>query len=329
MASPAPASSTSGGQLYDVSTLTAYVFYGYDPSLGQAIIAITLFTAAAAVIAFLLERAKAHRFMHTMSATGLFEAAGYGAMIYCIAQSGKSDIFGAYVTQQVFVILSPNAIQATQYMTVGAVLRHSPALTNGRKLLRGWVIATIFACSDLAAVIIQAIGISIWATSQSSGNPDSDAIRLGCSITLAGLAIQLLCSGVFLWLAIWVHRHPRNALVGEARGRRLFRGLYVAFAFLAVRNVFRFVEFTQATVLTWPPPDSAYVLSHSQLLFWLLDTLPILLCFLSYIIWHPSRLLPPVDALPSSAASVDGDLASQPHGKFGQPHGALAIVTAA
>eukprot|EP00887_Chlorella_sp_A99_P007299 scaffold2.g7299.t1 len=289
MASPAPASSTSGGQLYDVSTLTAYVFYGYDPSLGQAIIAITLFTAAAAVIAFLVERAKAHRFMHTMSATGLFEAAGYGAMIYCIAQSGKSDIFGAYVTQQVFVILSPNAIQATQYMTVGTVLRHSPALTNGRKLLRGW----------------------------SSGNPDSDAIRLGCSITLAGLAIQLLCSGVFLWLAIWVHRHPRNALVGEARGRRLFRGLYVAFAFLA------------ATVLTWPPPDSAYVLSHSQLLFWLLDTLPILLCFLSYIIWHPSRLLPPVDALPSSAASVDGDLASQPHGKFGQPHGALAIVTAA
>lgn len=38
---------------------------------------------------------------------------------------------------------------------------------------------------------VQAIGISIWASSQSSGNPDQGQIRLGCGITLAGLAIQV------------------------------------------------------------------------------------------------------------------------------------------
>ena len=41
---------------------------------------------------------------------------------------------------------------------------------------------------------IQAIGISIWATSQSSGNPEQDQIRLGCGITLAGLAVQVSTS---------------------------------------------------------------------------------------------------------------------------------------
>ena len=38
---------------------------------------------------------------------------------------------------------------------------------------------------------MQAIGISIWASSQSSGDPDQAQIRLGCAITLAGLALQV------------------------------------------------------------------------------------------------------------------------------------------
>ena len=36
----------------------------------------------------------------------------------------------------------------------------------------------------------QAIGISIWATSESSGEPDQATIRLGNGITLAGLGVQ-------------------------------------------------------------------------------------------------------------------------------------------
>lgn len=56
---------------------------------------------------------------------------------------------------------------------------------------------------------IQAIGISIWASSQSSGDPDQDQIRLGSGITLAGLAIQLIAFIAFTLLVIWAHRHPR------------------------------------------------------------------------------------------------------------------------
>jgi hypothetical protein len=54
---------------------------------------------------------------------------------------------------QVLVILSPNLIQAALYWTLGIVLSFSPDLVRGRRLLRGWVITTIFACADLLAIV--------------------------------------------------------------------------------------------------------------------------------------------------------------------------------
>ena len=50
---------------------------------------------AAAVIGVMTERRKAYRFMHTVTVTGLFEAAGYSALIYAIQQTGRSNIFNA------------------------------------------------------------------------------------------------------------------------------------------------------------------------------------------------------------------------------------------
>ena len=52
------------------------------------------------------------------SFTGLLEAAGYASLIYLIKESGKVDIYGAYVVFQVFTVMSPNLLQATDYWTV-------------------------------------------------------------------------------------------------------------------------------------------------------------------------------------------------------------------
>lgn len=54
----------------------------------------------------------------------------------------------------------------------------------------------------------------------------------------------------------------------------------------------RFVEFLQSTILEWPAPEGTYVLSEQQVLFYTLDTLPILLVFATYILCHPGYLLP-------------------------------------
>ena len=56
----------------------------------------------------------------------------------------------------------------------------------------------------------------------------------------------------------------RMGLRGLPGTRRLFQGLYLAMACLYIRNIFRFVEFTQNTLLDWPTPPGTYVLSHQQ-----------------------------------------------------------------
>ena len=75
--------------------LDVYDFFNYYPSLALAIAALCLFALAAAAVGWLTERRRRYRFLHTMTATGLLEAGGYAALIYCIEQSGKGSIFTA------------------------------------------------------------------------------------------------------------------------------------------------------------------------------------------------------------------------------------------
>ena len=99
---------------------------------------------------------------------------------------------------------------------------------------------------------------------------------------------------------------PRsNGLRGTPGVRRMYAGLYTAMAFLTVRNLFRFAEFAQATALSWPAPDGTYVLSEQEVLFYCLDTVPILLVFACYILAHPGHLLPPGGPPPRGAQDAE------------------------
>lgn len=49
---------------------------------------------------------------HACRLTGLCEAAGYACVIYCIKQSGQASLFGPFVAKQLFLLLSPNLLQA-------------------------------------------------------------------------------------------------------------------------------------------------------------------------------------------------------------------------
>lgn len=94
----------------------------------------------------------------------------------------------------------------------------------------------------------------------------------------------------------------RNKLKDHPGFGRLFRGLYLTIFFITLRNVYRLAEFAQQAALSFPEPDNTFILAHSQALFYCLDALPILLAFLTFIVYHPSRLmfghdapLPPTD----------------------------------
>ena len=55
--------------------------------------------------------------------------------------------------KQVFTVLSPNLLQATDYWSVGRVLDASPKVRRGRALLRPAVIKTTFILADLLALL--------------------------------------------------------------------------------------------------------------------------------------------------------------------------------
>lgn len=276
---------------WNLEDLVAYDFFKYTPSTALAAIALALYAVAAAVVGCQTWKS-GWRYIHTVTITGLIEAAGYSAMLATIQLSGKTNIYGAYVAMQVFIVLSPNLLQASLYWTVGNLLAASPELTQGKKMLGRKVITFTFAGADLFALVVQAIGISLWATAKSSSDGSESQFNLGNRIMLAGLAIQLFCFILFTLLAIWVHRHPKNVITGTHNLRKLYTGIYIATVFLFVRNIFRLVEFTQTTILGLNPSDDVYILANKEVLFYTLDTTPILLCFLAFIAYHPGWYLP-------------------------------------
>lgn len=186
--------------------------------------------------------------------TALTEAGGYASLVWLINHSGETNIYGSYVAMQVLVVLSPNLLQAANYSTVGQVVRVK-GLHNKRKFLKPRFISTFFIIADVLALIVQAIGISLWASSKGSGSPNQSQISLGSWITVIGLAIQLFSFAVFGVLAVWVHKqdYQQNFEWKNKKRwhRRLFIGIYATICLITLRNVYRFVEFIQGAILTW------------------------------------------------------------------------------
>jgi hypothetical protein len=106
-------------------------------------------------------------------------------------------------------------------------------------------VSSAFIAIDVLALVVQAVGITIWASSKGSGEPKQSEISLGSWITVGGLAIQLVSFILFTVLAVWVQIHPGNCLRSTRGHKKLFTGIYLTITFITVRNIFRFVEFIQ------------------------------------------------------------------------------------
>jgi hypothetical protein len=310
MSTPSPPPIT-----YDVSSLTSEDFYGFWPSTALASTALALFLMAGLIVAVQIFKSKNKnaRYMQLVTITGFIEAGGYASILWLINNSGKTSIYAAYVISQTFLILSPNLLQAANYSTAGKISLLS-GMSQEKRILKPLVLTSTFIGLDVFALVIQAIGITIWATSKGSGKPDTKAITLGSWITVAGLAVQLVSFCLFTFLALWIQRSPKNTLKGSSEHKKLFTGLYLTIVFVSIRNIFRFVEFVQGAVLTWPVMDpNTYVLSEKEVLFYTLDTLPILFCFVGFIVYNPANLLPKYlvnpktgERLPVGAGDVEG-----------------------
>ncbi|KAL4437347.1 hypothetical protein ABPG75_004486 [Micractinium tetrahymenae] len=308
----------------DIASWTAEDLYDYEPSLAAAATAVALFGLGGIAVC-VLTLLRRYRYVHLVTATAVLEAVGYAAMVVCVKRSSRGSIFLPFIVQQMLALLSPNVIQAAMYVTLGWVLRFSPELAASRRWLQGRKVSVGFVLADVLSLVVQAGGMGIYATSLMSDTMDPGTVRLGCGVTLAGLAMQLAFFAVFTWLAVWTHRHPLNGLAGRRETPRLFAGLYLAMAFLSIRNIFRFVEFAQQTVLGFYAPD-AYVIAHQQGLLFGLDALPILLCVATYALLHPGWLLPAGSPQQVAASEAAGAGEAAEAGKAAAAGGVMVAV---
>jgi len=99
-------------------------------------------------------------------------------------------------------------------------------MSQEKRIFKPVVLKSTFIGLDLLAVLIQALGIAIWAASKGSGDPDSERITLGNWITAAGLAVQLISFCVFTFLAQWIQRYPKNTLKGTQSIKKSSQALF-------------------------------------------------------------------------------------------------------
>lgn len=274
---------------YNVSSLEVQQYFGYYPSLALAGTATALFGTVTCIILaqMIWFRNKNARYMALVVITGMAEVGGYGALIFMITQSGKTSLYSGYVAMQCLIVLSPNILQAATYTTVGKISTIGK-MDAKSKWLSPKMISWGFVALDLACLIIQAVGISIWASEKSSGTPTVSVVKLGSWITVGGLGGQLISFSLFTLLAIWIQRHPENRYRPYKQHTLLFTGVYGVILLISIRNIFRFVEFTQSAITY---PDEGGV-ANNEALFYCLETLPILLAFVVFILLSPTYLLP-------------------------------------
>jgi hypothetical protein len=166
-------------------------------------------------------------------------AAGY-AFRYLSAKS-PADL-GPYIIQSLFIILPPSLYAATIYMIYGrlVVFVNAPEAS----VIHPKRVTKIFVCGDVLAFFLQAGGGGMMAQ-PSMG-------KLGQTIMLIGLFVQLLFFGFFLAISLIFWKRLRGSpkafsvpQLGRHSWEALLKLLVCAAVIIILRCIFRVIEFSQ------------------------------------------------------------------------------------
>ncbi|KAF8974506.1 RTA1 like protein-domain-containing protein [Flammula alnicola] len=190
---------------------------------------------------------------------------------------------GLYIVEYLFVVLSPCAFIAADYVLLGRLAKHIDAdqhlLVSSRK------ITLVFVTSDVTTFLIQATGGSMSA----SANDPSMALA-GSRVFLGGLAAQLLSFVLFscLYLIFLYRVRKYNPDTWSMDKSKVWYKSWLALAsacLLAVSGswVVELSEGFQGRLATSEP------------FFYGLDTLPLFIAIVVYIPFWPGRFIIPND----------------------------------
>jgi len=227
------------------------------------------------------------KWMSAMTIGAYCFAAGFGCRF---GLHSHPESKGIYIAEYLFIVLSPCAFIAADYVLLGRMARYLG--TDSHLLIPARRITVVFIVSDIATFLIQAAGGS----STVSAN-DQKRIEVGQHIFLAGLALQLLSFLIFTIIYIRFLLRVRRyepAIWSKDAGKKwyidwrsLAGALFVSCIGILVRSVYRTVELSQGF---------HGHLGTTEWFFYVLDTLPLFIAISVYLPFWPGRFIPPMPA---------------------------------
>ncbi|CAE6378444.1 hypothetical protein RSOLAG22IIIB_11545 [Rhizoctonia solani] len=251
----------------------------YIPNKPLAVVAGILYLAIPA-ICILWCRKRWARYMLTIMIGGVCYAIG---LFLRLPFGDNSDKLGLYIVMNMFTVLSPCAFIATVYMLLGRLALHLDA--DEYLLVKSRIITKLFLTSDIVTLLIQAGGGSM-AASASAG-------KIGSKIFLIGLIIQLISFCAYMVVfAVFLHRMkvnrpgecvlPRNSAEFFSHWTALAGALIISCIGILIRSIFRTIENAQGF--------TGYLATH-EVYFYVLDTLPLFIAILVFVVtWPPMYL---------------------------------------
>ncbi|EGO01945.1 hypothetical protein SERLA73DRAFT_177602 [Serpula lacrymans var. lacrymans S7.3] len=196
-----------------------------------------------------------------------------------------------YIIEYLFVVLSPCAFIAANYVLLGRMARHTGC--SKHLLIPANRITKIFVASDVTTFLIQAAGGGLLV----STNP-STALT-GSHIFLAGLVLQLVSffsfSCLFCFYIYRVYTSEPEVWTRDTKGvakkpwfrdwRTLAGALGLSCIGILIRSVYRVAELSQGF--------QGY-LATTEAFFYGLDTLPLFIAISVYVPFWPAFFIPPV-----------------------------------
>ncbi|KAL5906807.1 hypothetical protein ACKVV1_011211 [Pyricularia oryzae] len=294
----------------------------FAPALAAAVI-FCILTVTHVVLAFTTR--KTYTWVLIMG--GIWESAAF--TVHAIgAKDQQSEPLA--VGYSMLYLLAPLWITAFVYMTFARQVWY---WTPDQRLfmLSAHVLSKVFVLADVLAFVLQFLGAAL-VTNHKAKTPEE--IRRGAILHLAGLSLQLTVTAIFLVLmAAWhlkmiayeaerAHLDPYGDCSPEGPIRRswkfLHAAMYIAVLLIAIRLCFRLAESGQIVV-----GSTRGGLASSQILQYLLDAAPVMLCLAVLAVAHPGRFLIGKDSeMPSwaerrAAAREARDLQARKEAAFG------------
>ncbi|GAA5886137.1 hypothetical protein JCM16303_000060 [Sporobolomyces ruberrimus] len=279
------------------------VVAGYEPQIYLSVIGLVLYGLVGAIHWTHWYRNRNNRYMLTLTIGMTCMVLGF---ILRLAYRDALDSVGLYAIMTLFILLSPCAFLATNYVLLTRLARALNA--EGALFIRASRVVKIFVWCDVATFLLQATGGGLSAT---EGGAD-----LGHKIALVGLALQLVSYGLFCCLLIiWGIRVPKMfpqikervdslgrdsynpfSKTSLSRWRLLWSLLLLSSVGIIVRSVFRLIEYTQGY--------DGY-LATTEGYFYLLDALPLWLAMSLYALFWPSRFVEGAALLNPQGSDLD------------------------